>query len=129
MFNINPFKQKSKFNTAKNDAAVEFYLSRLEEEILSLDKKISYSNLTKGERNALHSLRDDTSIIIKEADKGTGVVVRDREDYLAEAKKQLDDKEVYQELRGGVEGPLEKIIKKVTRKFRNRGDISHETLD
>ena len=129
MFNINAFKQKSKFNPAKNDAAVEFYLSRLEEEILSLDKKISYSNLTKGERNALHSLRDDTSIIIKEADKGTGVVVWDREDYLAEAKKQLDDKEVYQELRGDVEGPLEKIIKKVIRKFRNRGDISHETLD
>ena len=68
-FNINPFKQKSKFNPAKNDAAIEFYLSRLEEEILSLDKKISYSNLTKGERNALYSLRDDTSIIIKEADK------------------------------------------------------------
>ena len=44
------------------------------------------------------------------------------------AKKQLDDKEVYQELRGDVEGPLEKIIKKVIRKLRNRGDISHETL-
>ena len=79
-FNINPFKQKSKFNPGKNDAAIEFYLSRLEEEILSLDKKISYSNLTKGERNALYSLRDDTSIIIKEVDKGSGVVVWDRED-------------------------------------------------
>ena len=29
---------------------------------LSLDMKISYSYLTKGERNALNSLRDDTSI-------------------------------------------------------------------
>ena len=48
---------------------------------------------------------------------------------LVEAKKQLDDKEVYQELRGHVESPLEKIIKKVIRKLRNRGDISHETLD
>ena len=64
-FNINPFKQKSKFNPAKNDAAVEFYLSRLEEEILSLDKKISYSNLTKGERNALHSLRDVHQLSLK----------------------------------------------------------------
>ena len=26
-FNINPFKQKSKFNSGKNDAANEFYLS------------------------------------------------------------------------------------------------------
>ena len=31
-----------------------------------------------------------------------------------EAKKQLDDKEVYQELRGDLESPLEKIIKKNT---------------
>ena len=85
--------------------------------------------MTKGERNALYSLRDDTSIIIKEADKGSGVVTWDREDYLAEAKKQLDDKEVYQELRGDVESRLEKIVKKVIRKLRNRGDISHETLD
>ena len=128
-FNINPFKQKSKFNPGKNDAASEFSFSRLEEEILSLDKNISYSNSNKGGRNALYSLRDDTLIIIKEADKGSGVVVWDRKDYLAEAKKQLDDKEVYQELRGDVESPLEKIIKKAIRKLRNRGDFSHETLD
>ena len=45
-FNINPLKQKSKFNPDKNDGAIEFYLSLLREEILSFDKKISYSNLT-----------------------------------------------------------------------------------
>ena len=95
-FNINPFKQKSKFNPSKNDAAIEFYLSQLEEEILSTDEKNLFSNLTKGERNALYSLRDNTSIVIKEVDKESDVVVWDREDYLAEAKKQLDDKEVYQ---------------------------------
>ena len=78
-FDVNPFKKKSKFNP-KGDASIEMYLSRLEEEILSLDGKISYSNLTKGERNALYLLRDDPSIIIKEADKGSAVVVWDRED-------------------------------------------------
>ena len=53
------------------------YLSRLEEEILYLDEKLSYSNLTKGERNTLYLLRDDPSIIAKEADKGSAVVVWD----------------------------------------------------
>ena len=104
-FNINPFKQKSNFNPGKNDAIMEFYSSRLEEEILFLDN-ISYCNLTKGERNALYSLRDDRSIIVKEADKGSGVVVWEREVYLAEARKKLDDKEVYQKLRGDVESRL-----------------------
>ena len=126
-FNINPFKQKSKFNPRKNDATIEFYLNRLEEEILSLDMKISCSTLTRGERNALYSLRDDTSINIKDAYKGPGAAVWNRDDYLEEAKKQLDDKEIHQELRRDVEGPLDKIIKKVIRKLRNGGDISHET--
>ena len=61
------------------------YLSRFEEEVLSLDGKISYSNLRKRERNALYLLRDDPPITIKEADKGSAVVVWDREDYLKEA--------------------------------------------
>ena len=91
-------------------------------EFLFLDKKILYSNLTKRERNALYSLRYDTSIIVKEADKVSGVVGRSK-------KNQLDDKEVHQELRGDVESPLDKIIKKVIRKLRSRGDVSHESLD
>ena len=127
-FDVNPFKKKSKFNP-KGDAAIEMYLSRLEEEILSLDGKISYSNLTKGERNALYLLRDDPSIIIKEADKGSAVVVWDREDYLREANSQLSDKDVYREVKGYAEDHLIKVIKSVLRKIRNRGDVSDETLD
>ena len=41
-----------------------------------------YNNLTKDERDALYGLRDDPSIIIKGTDKGSVVVVWDREDYL-----------------------------------------------
>ena len=52
-------------------------------------KKISYSNVTKGEGNALYLLRDDTSIIIKEVDKGSVVMLLNREDYLREAKTNL----------------------------------------
>ena len=105
------------------------YLSRLEEKMLSLDEKSSYSNLTKGERNALYLVRDDPSIIIKEADKGSAVVVWDREDHLGEPNGQLSDKVVYQEVNGDAEGPLMKVIKSVLRKIRNRDDISDETLD
>ena len=51
-----------------------------------------YNNLTKEERDALYSLRDDSTIIIKGADKGSVVVVWDREDYLKEPCKQLEDR-------------------------------------
>ena len=110
-FNVNPFKEKSKFNPKR------IKLSRLEEEILSLDEKISCSNLTKGERNALYLLRDDPSIIIKEAGKGS----RYGDDYLREANSQLSDKDVYREVKGDAEDHLMKVIKSVLRKIKNRG--------
>ena len=55
-------------------------------------------------------------------------MVWDREDYLAETRTQPKDKDVYQELKGNIVGPLEKIIKSVLRKVRNRNDTSDETL-
>ena len=39
------------------------------------------------------------------------------------------DKDVYQELKGNIAGPLEKIIKSVLRKMRNRKYISGETSE
>ena len=56
-------------------------------------------------------------------------MVWDREDYIAEARTQLKDKDVYQELKGNIVGPLEKIVKSVLRKVRNREKVNDETLD
>ena len=96
----------------------------MEKESLSLDGKISYSDLTKKGKNALHLLRDYSSIIIKEADKRSAVVVWDWEDYLGEAFNQLSDKDVYRKIKGDAEGPLVKVIKRFLRKIRNRDDNS-----
>ena len=41
----------------------------------------------------MYNLKDDKSIIIKGGDKGVAVIVWDREDYIKEASKQLEDKE------------------------------------
>ena len=55
-------------------------------------------------------------------------MVWDREGYLAEERTQLEDKDVYQELKRSIKGPLEKIIKSNLQKVRNRKDISDVTL-
>ena len=90
---------------------------------------MSFSHLTKGERNAFYLLRDDSSIIIKEADKGSVVVVWLRKYYLRKTNRQLSDKDLHREVKGNAEDPLMKVIKSVLRKIRNRGDINDETLD
>ena len=87
---INSFKKKSKFIRRQKDAVIEIYLGRLDK-----TRKLSYSNLRK---EAICSLKDDTSIITKDANKGSGIGVWEREDYLAEARTQLKNKDGYQEL-------------------------------
>ena len=59
-------------------------------------------------------------IITKEANKGSGVVILDREDCSTEAKKRLNVKEVYQELKGDAEDQLDIVIKKWYEKYETQ---------
>ena len=47
---------------------------------------------------AIRSLADDRSIVIKQVDKRSCVVVWDRDHYLSEAEKQLCDKAIYKDV-------------------------------
>ena len=44
------------------------------------------------------ALANDRSIVIKKADKGSCVVVWDRNDYIGEAEKQLSDENIYKDI-------------------------------
>ena len=59
---------------------------------------------------------------IKEADKGSGVVVWDREDYLKEVEKYFGDKETYEELSSDPVSPLISIVKGCLPRVKNIGD-------
>jgi len=52
-------------------------------------KKPKYNNLSKGERQAIQSLNNNSDIIIKPADKGSAVVIMNTKDYIVEANRQL----------------------------------------
>ena len=123
------FKPKSTFNPRNKDAVIETYLSCLEERLLDIEiPSKRFNNLTKDERNAMYSLKDDKSIIIKGADKGAAVIVWDREDYIKEATKQLEDKEVYMEVSNHWSALVSTIFKSLE-KIRKRGDLSQDTLN
>ena len=73
-------------------------------------------------------MKNDNTIVIKGADKGSGVVVWDREDYLKEAHKQLSDEEVYEEVTNDP-FTLEGTIFITLNKIRTRGDLSTDNLE
>ena len=75
-FSQQRFKPKSTFNLRNKDAVIETYLICLEERLLDIEfSSKRFNSLTKDERNAMYSLKDDKSIIIKGADKGAAVIV------------------------------------------------------
>ena len=76
----------------------------------------------------MYSLDDDKSIIVKGADKGSAVIVWDRKDYLKEAKKHLENKEVYLEVPNDSSALVSTIFKSLE-KIRKRGDLSHDALN
>ena len=55
------FRPKSSFNPRNKDAIIETYLSCLEERLLDIEiPSKRYNNLTKDQRDALYSLKDDS---------------------------------------------------------------------
>ena len=87
------------------------FLAELEEEIIKIDEAgQNYPNLTKDEREALHDLMYDKNIVFKPADKGSAIVIWDKQDYLKECELQLGNKSVYEEVK---RDPLHSVTQKI----------------
>ena len=124
------FRPRSKFNPRNKDAAIELYISKLEEEIMKISANgQNFRNISREEYLASKNLKSDQSIVIKEADKGSGVVVWDRGDYIREAQGQLGDSEVYRKVDDDPSDRLQQIISETLGAIKERGDIDDSTLD
>ncbi|XP_044165755.1 uncharacterized protein LOC122949770 [Acropora millepora] len=109
-------------------------ISNFKASMSSLEKKPSiwearcHRNISREEQKALENLRNYDDIVIKQADKGSAVVILDRDKNVAEAMRQLNDSEVYISLR---DDPTADMIRKVNErveKLHNDGYISQSTL-
>ena len=128
-FSQERFKPKSAFNPRNKDAVIETYISCLQERLLDIEiPSKRFNNLTKNERNAMYCLKDDKSIINKGADKSAAVIVWNREDYIKEASKQSEDKEVYIEVPNHLSALVSTIFKSLE-KIRKLGDLAQDTLN
>ena len=77
----------------------------------------------------MYSLKDDLSTIIKGVDKGSVVVVVwNREDYLEEAYRQVDDKEVINKFQM-TRASLPTFLMETLEKLSLTNGLSKDTLD
>ncbi|XP_071989584.1 uncharacterized protein [Engystomops pustulosus] len=76
--------------------AIQIFYDRVMSDIknLKLDKN-QMENLSSGERVAIRGLRNNKEFLIKEADKGGNIVIWPIQQYITEAKRQLNNREFY----------------------------------
>lgn len=95
----NQFHTKSTWTPPPHrDKALDAFISAVEYDILNLHPKPVRDNLTTNERHALKQLSRRTDIVIKAADKGSGTVIMDRDWYINECLRQLNDTKFYRQL-------------------------------
>ena len=81
---VGPFQLESMFHSIEQDLHRQKY------------KQPRKKNLTKEEYKAIKSLKNNRNIIIKPADKGSAVVILDKEYYINEGQRQLNDTKFYE---------------------------------
>ena len=96
-FGHQKFKCPTKWNPpGPKILEVMCYQNELALEQAKLSKPTRH-NLKKTESDALYSLKNNSNIVIKKADKGSSVVIQDRKGYIDEGLRQLNDKKFYAE--------------------------------
>ena len=93
------FRPKSSWNPPNDHPNLEVFLSEAEKELFTVvDSKLGHSNLSKEEWKAMRTLIDNRTIVKKKADKGSCVIAWDRNEYIKEVEKQLNDTNVYKDV-------------------------------
>ena len=80
------------------------------------------------EWQALRALANDRSIVIKKADKDLCVVLWDRNDYIAEAEKQLKDENIYEDVNFKDNILQELEDNKLFKSLKTKGSITEKEL-
>ena len=86
-------------------------------------------NLTRQERLTLRELTLNNDLIINKADKGSTIVVRDRNDYIEEGISHLSDENTYSPLDRDHTSDVTKFVKNTLQSLRKVGLLSPKMAD
>ena len=64
--------------------------------LTSLEQRRYHSNITKDELQALKTIRHNENIVIKLADKGSGIMVMNKQQYIQENCLHLQDEDIHE---------------------------------
>ena len=102
------------------NANLKKYIQTVEDFPLDPQKKTK-PNLSKMETEAIKTLANDTSIVIKEADKGGATIIMDQSHYKDTVENTLNDKNVYETLDSDPSKAIYEIPHETQKLFNKKG--------
>ena len=124
--NLNPFRTKSNWTPPLHrDPALDTFLDAVEHDLFKLKPAPVRDNLTTRERQACKMLSRRNDIIIKSADKDSGTVVMDRDWYINDCLRQLNNTKFYKLLDNDITTDIQKRILKYTERM-NRDKLIND---
>ena len=84
-------------------------------------------NLTQEEYKSIKSLKTNPDIIIKPADKGSAIVILNKDNHIAEGERQLQDKQFYEETNTDLTGEVIHRVSLFVNNMLQRGQITEKT--
>ena len=91
--------RKSSWKALLGHLNLEVFLSQVKSKLFKEIKvSLKFSKFSQEEWRAVRSVAEDSSLVIKKADKGSCVVVWDRWDHIKEVEKQLRDSTVFEKI-------------------------------
>ena len=86
-------------------------------------------NLAKEEYKAIRSLNKNKDMIIKPADKGSAIVIMDKQSYIVEGQRQLHNTQLYEETDSDLTGEVIHRINLHVHNMLQKGQISQNTCN
>ena len=119
-------KKKSTFTlNAGRDKCLDLYIDLVKDDVMGSLKKSKKINLTKEENSAFHELLHNDGIIIRPADKGSGIVVIDKEEYI-ESLEEMEQSSAYERTDNDRTEEAHKKVKKFVNKMNRDGLVSDD---
>ena len=106
------------------DKALDMLLSVVDSELMIATEQKTVPNLTDDERQALRNRKPITEVVLREADKGSAVVVMSRKRCITEAYRQLSDTDVHQQVSSNVFFYVIEEVKNILSRVQRSGVIT-----
>lgn len=120
-------KKKSMFTPSSGrDKSLDLYIELVKDDVIANLKKSNKLNISKGESTAFYELLHNKEIIIRPADKGSSIVVVDKDGYIESLQKEIENSSSYEETDYDLTEEIQKEVKRLISKMYSDGVISDD---